>query len=255
MDNEIAPKESTVIESFPTLEEFKALCLGDTSCKSIDKLADAFDNLPTCIKLLKNLDPTGGFISYFADALSELKAKKNEEKLWKTLYELHKSLYIMNIKLLKINPEYFESHVIALTEIYFDYSMRAYQLEKIEIFRNAFICGVFDYDRTLDEKENIFSLIASLTLEQIRILKFCYKSVMINGKDSIGINEIAENLHLAESYVDQLCHNLNGKGLIVGVPPTLAFRGLRGYGSYRIKSYLEHLIKYIIEPVEISSCL
>lgn len=253
MDREIVPKELTDVVQYPaTLEEFKALCLNDTIYKPIDKLADAFDKLPMCIKLLKNLDPTGGFLSYFADALSELKTKRNEEKLWKALYELFKALRAIDRKQGRINPEYFESQVIALTEMYFDYSMRAYQLEKIEIFRNAFIRGVIDYERTLDEKENIFNLIASLTLEQVRILKFCYDNQHEYHDEhhdlhQIGRREIADRLNLEESYVDIICQGLNGKGLLIGRDNSKQMHSDWGYNAYLIPKYLERLINYVTE--------
>lgn len=237
------------IVQFPSLEEFKASCSKDASYKSVsDKLADSYDKLPRSIRLLKNLDPTGGFISYFADTLSEIKAERNEEKLWKTLYELFKALHIIYQKQGKINPEYFESQVIALTEMYFDHSMRAYQIEKIEILKNAFVGGVLDYNKTLDEKENIFNIVSSLTIEQICILKYCY-----DNKDKyppphgIQISVMAHELKLSESYVDQLCLNLEGKGLLFGILSSRPYGGGRGYGQYIIGDFLDYLIKYIKE--------
>ncbi|MCX6669642.1 MAG: hypothetical protein NTV25_07550, partial [Methanothrix sp.] len=215
----------------------------------IDRFADMFDKIPLPVKLLKNFDPTG-VIGYFADGLSEIKAKRNEEKLLKTIYELIKAVCIIDQKLGRIDPHYFEAQVIALTEMYFDHSMGSYQLEKIEIFRNAFINSVIDYDRDLDEKENMFNLISSLTMDQIRILKFCYESYRFQSRD-INFVDIANELKLTSySYVGQLCHSLIGKGLLVGMGYSVSKSGpFAGYSRYRIGNYLDHLIKYIIEPI------
>lgn len=248
MDKEIGPKELVAFKQFPSFEEFKALCLTDASYKSIlDKLADGYDKIPMLLRLLNNLEPTG-IMSCFVDGLSELKAKRNEEKLWKTIYELFKAVYFIDQKLGKINPQYLESQVIALTEMYFDHSMKSYQLEKIEIFRNAFVQGVIDYDKTLDEKENIFNLIISLTVEQIRILEFCYK-LPHNENYLIYSTNIAKELQLTESYVLQLCSNLIGRGLLIGLDYSKSVRGpAAGPYVYHIADYLEYFIKYVIDP-------
>ena len=254
MVNEIVPRESMNLEQSLTFEEFKALYSKDTSCESaLYRLADAYDKIPTLFRLLKNIEPTG-IMSYFADGLSELKAKRNEEKYLKTLYQLYMAVCFIDQKLGRIDPQYFESQVIALTEMYFDHSMRAYQLEKIGIFRNAFICGVIDYDRTLDEKENIFNLIASLTMEQIRILMFCNKfcnKLPRHENNLIYSSVIADKLQLDESYIMQLCSNLIGKGLLIGMDYSKSVRGpVAGHYIYHISDYLEYIIKYISEPDE-----
>lgn len=254
MDKEIMPRELIEVVQFPTLEEFKTLCSTDATYKSalVDKLADRYDKIPMLLRLLKNLEPTG-IISCFADGLSEIKAKRKEEKLWKTIYELVKAVFFINQKLGKIDPQYFESQVIALTEMYFDHSMRAYQLEKIEIFRNAFIQSVIDYDRAWDEKENIYNLIASLTMEQIRILKLCYE-LPHNENYLIYSTNIVEELKLDEPYIIQLCSDLIGKGLLIGMDNSRSVRGpMAGYYVYRIGDYLEYIIKYISEPNELNT--
>jgi hypothetical protein len=251
MDKSIMPIESIDIVPFPTLEEFKASFSRDESYKSVlEKIADAYDKLPIYVKLLKNLDPTGCIIGCFADGLSEIKAKRNEEKLLKTLYELVKAICIIDQKLGRIDPEHFKSQVSALTEMYFDYSMRAYQLEKIETFRNAFVSGVIDYDRTFDEKENIFNIIYSLSIEQIRILKFIYDNRF--NSNTVDREVIVRELRLTEPYVQQLCNDLIGKGLLIGNLGLIRIDGYGGYKSYYIGDYLETLIKYIKEPVDVN---
>jgi hypothetical protein len=250
MYKEIVPKESTIMP-FPTLEEFKGSFSKDESNKSIfEKIADIYDK-SIYFKLLKNFDPTGGLISCVADGLSEIKAKRNEEKVWNALYGLFKGLYIIDQKLGTIDPQYYESQVIALIEMYFDHSMRSYQLEKIEIFRNAFIFGVLDYDRTLDEKENIFNIISSLTIEQIRILKFIYDNHF--GADTLDKKTVIGELKLAEPYVQQLCQDLIGKGLLIGCMDVGVIDGYGGFSKYYIGDYLEILIKYIKEPIDVNS--
>lgn len=249
MDSEIVPRGSLYIKNFPTFTEFKDLSLSEEPAVSaLDRFADIFDKLPLPIKLLKNFDPTGGFISSFVDALSEIKAKRNEEKLWKTLYELFKALSILEKNSVSLNPEYFESQVVALTEMYIDRSMNSYQLKKIEIFRNAFIGGVFEYDRDLNEKENIFNIISSLSLEQIHILKFIYDNRF--NSNTVDKEMIVRELRLTEPYVQQLCNDLIGKGLLIGNPGPSRIDGYGGYKSYYIGDYLEILIKYIKEPVD-----
>lgn len=247
MSKEIIPKGSKDAKDFPTFEEFKELgSMKVPAISTIDKMADRYDEIPLLLKALKNFDPTG-CISAFADVLAEIKAKRNEEKFWLTLYGLYTALYMINQKFENsIDPEY-KSQVIPLIEMYFDYSMRAYQLEKIELFRNAFINGVIDYDKTFDEKENISKIISALTIEQIRILKFAYVNNFSNLESkSVNKTDISTGLGLTEPYVQHLCHDLIGKGLLFGVNTVDVLNGGE-YDTYRIGDYLPILIKYIKE--------
>jgi hypothetical protein len=268
MNKELLPSDSIIVP-FLTLEEFKISFSKEEANKSIlEKISDIYDK-SIYLKIFKNFDPTGGFISCVADGLSDIKAKRNEEKVWNALYGLFKGLYIIDQKIGTIDRQYYESQVIALIEMYFDHSMSSYQLEKIEIFKNAFIRGVLDYDRTLDEKENMFNIISSLTIGHIRVLKFIYDRINSSTvhKDEIveelGLtepdlqhpstvhkDEIVEELGLTEPHLQLLCHDLIGRGLLIGNHDTLRLDGYGGYISYFNSDYIEILIKYIKEPVD-----
>ena len=60
-----------------------------------------------------------------------------------------------------------------LSDVYLDIGMRSYQLEKIEYLKNIFVNSIIDYDRELDEKISMFSLLDSLTISQIRAGIIC----------------------------------------------------------------------------------
>ena len=176
----------------------------------LSKTADSYNTIPSVIKALKNFEPFGvsGFV---ADVLADNIAERKEKQLRDVLY--YYCLAICEIKQkiseLEIDIDRIKPHFSVFSDVYLDTGMRSYQQEKIEYIKNILVNGIVDYDRDLDEKITMFSLLDSLTISQLRA------AIYVNGKFRImKVEEIAQELGLEITYARQLCMSLNGMGLL-----------------------------------------
>ena len=94
--------------------------------------------------------------------------------------------------------------------------------KKVKYYARIWFESVTNYEQPLDEKEYIFSLISSLTTDQIKVLKFIYDKVSTmlkedeeSGKRPFGIEGFAKTNKLNYPYVQQICIDLQGKGLLI----------------------------------------
>jgi sulfur carrier protein ThiS len=176
----------------------------------LGKVADIYDGMPSVIKALKNFEPLG-IAGSVADVLADIKAERKEKQLREVLYNYCLAIYeiLQKINNLEIDIDRIKPQVPALSDVYLDTGMRSYQIEKIEYLKNILVNGVIDYNRELDEKISMFSLLASLTISQIRAVIF------VNGNYRImKVEEIAQELSVENAYARQLCMSLNGMGLL-----------------------------------------
>lgn len=161
-----------------TRDQFDAIIYQDDSPDKtlldtwLSDSADAsYDDLSPFVKVIKNLIPIG-IATDLLEAIKAQKEKRAGERLNEVVYHLINAYLELNSKIKnhQVDIERIEQ-LPTLLEIYIDYSMEAYQLEKIEYFKNILVNGIIDHDRMLDEKVHIFSLAASLTSDQILVIK------------------------------------------------------------------------------------
>lgn len=176
----------------------------------LGKVADIYDGMPSVIKALENFEPLG-IAGSVVDVLADIKAERKEKQLREVLYNYCLAIYEIRQKIdnLEIDIDSIKSQVPVLSDVYLDTGMRSYQLEKIKYLKNILVNGIIDYNRELDEKISMFSLLASLTISQIRAV------ILVNGKYRIlKIEEISQELGVENAYARQLCMSLNGMGLL-----------------------------------------
>lgn len=229
-------------------EEFvKQLHYDDSSDRSLlEKIADAHDKLHPALKAFKNLNP---LVGAFCDVLAENKERRDEARLEEILYQYYIVIQVLTecVNKNKIDVEYIKQQLPALSEVYLDHSMKTYQLEKIEYFRNILINGPADYKSEFDEKINIFDIIESLTIREIRILEYVH-----NRSFKLGTMMKIEELIAAfvdpsidAVYLAQLCHNLVGKGLLSRVSDYGKYDAQGITIGYKKAGYTDRLIEYI----------
>ena len=201
-----------------TREQFNAVMFPDNSTgKSLlhtllSDSSEAYDGLSPLVKvLIKNVIPGMGIGTDLLEAIKAQKEKRAGERLYEVLYQLCNGVIELDSKIKnhQVDIEHIEQQLPALLEQYIDHSMEAYQLEKIEYFKNILVNGTVDYDRDLDEKAHIFSLATSLTSDQILVIKLVYDS-----KRSMKVEEISDALSIDKAYISQLCISLTGAGLL-----------------------------------------
>lgn len=210
--------------------------------------ADAYGESHPVLKIIKDFVPVLGIATDLLEAYKTQKERHAGERLHDVVYHLCNAYIELNLKVLdhRINIEHIKQQFPALVEAYIDYSMEAYQLEKIEYFKNIFVNGVIDFDRKLDEKINIFNIIASLTIGEIEILKIFYEHpASTHSTSAIGIDELSSKVTSDKAYLKQLCSNLVGKGLLAVDGLTSTWAG-QVNGHYK-SEYVDRLIKYITD--------
>lgn len=230
-----------------TFEEFKQIVFPKSLYIS-DKVADAYGSLPTLIKSLSNLDPTG-ITAYFTQILNENQTQRENENISYALYQLF--LALSKIKAESINREQFP----ALSYLYLEHSKQAYRKSKIELLRNIWFNGIIDKKDSLEIKANIFNLLSTLTEDDVRILKLIHeKQNSIPYKDRKGISKdfIAEELKIDADYTQQLCIALQGKGLLfdANIGWMDYNQGLaNGPCNFSMTNYVLVLAEYFKDPI------
>ena len=235
-----------------TVEEFKELILNpNTKSNLIDRAADGYNKIPNAIRVLKNFDPTG-ILSTVDDFLMANKAEREQAMIIEAMYCLYQ--YLLDFgKNIKNAMESNKQESCALTELYFQKSRENFQVEKIRYFRNVWYSSINDYEKSFDEKQNIFELLSSLTLDQIKMLKYIYdqiegtvfngvKTFDFNTTSPIGMETFATENNLKYAYVQQNCISLQGKGLLhPGAGTYISFQAR----SFIPSEYVNILIEYL----------
>ena len=238
-------------QNLPSFEEFKDMVLNYNEKENIiDKVADKYDQIPTIFKVFKNFDPTG-IASSIDDILSENKAKREQNNILLASYYMFQSINNLQAEIEKDKQQFSN-----LTEIYFQKSKESYQEDKIKYYRNIWFNGIINTERTFNEKEYVFELISTLSFDQIRVLKYLSEKLQANMDNSlkskgsythapIFINEFAQTAGLEVSYVQQICINLEGKGLLhTGLAPI----SNAGPQRFLTTDFAGVVIKYLNEP-------
>lgn len=237
-------------------EEFKQAIENQNNEKRTlsDKVSDGYAKIPSALRQLTNFDPTG-ISSYFDGILSEHKAMREQDNMIRALYGAYQAIFRFGT-IIKEHVENHEDNFSSLSDSYFEKSKSCHQKQKIEIFRNIWFNGIINTEREFDEKEFIFELVESLTYEQIITLKYIYYTVenrrkvteIIDNDESticVSVDEISKEHKMSGIYVQQLCANLVGRGLLrsarkteITTQPT----------QLMPTDYLSILTEYIKEP-------
>ena len=232
----------------PTFNEFKDLVLkGDlASSSSINTSADFYDNMPSIIRMLHNLDPTG-ISSVIDQILTNDKDNREQDNILRAIYLLAQAIQTSQEELSNLKRDYLSAQIPLLTHSYFHNSKTTFHQSKIELFRNIWLNGLLDTDRREGEKQRIFTLVASMTEDEISVLKFLHKT-FISGtnQEPPNIEDIANNLGIDSLYAQQLCLGLQSYGLVVdwangklNANSAVQFI-ITGY-TYRLVSYITDL--------------
>jgi len=237
--NEIEDNDSIEIEKIEReLENLGSNALKPLSQRLLDQagkiVPDELSSLPSSI------DPTG-IISILFSGINAYKAKRQYENLkYCIAYLIHKSRQYDR----RIEPKTEEDW--AITIMYFERCLEAYQKEKISIFYNIWINSIFKTESALDEKAHAFNLATSLTLDQIKVFKIVY-----HNQGDMSVNELAKKLGTDVPYARQLCNSLGGIGLLEAVniiPAVKTSTKMSGSNIFSKTDYAKQFIEYIIEP-------
>lgn len=214
-------KDSKVL----SLQEFKdgILNYNDENATKIDKVSDLYDKVPDFIKKLTNFDPTG-IASYFDGLLSDNKAKREQDRILTAMWGMYHAFIVCGNQL-KEHIEQDKVQYSMLTELYLEKAKGSIQQDKIQYFTNIWINSIFNINREFNEKEYVFQLVSTFTLDQIEIIKVVYDGVKAKNINNIGqpledetdicisVKEISEKLDLGDIYIQQLCTDLYGRGI------------------------------------------
>lgn len=236
---------------YPAFRE-KMLGMG-VSEDRLYKAADLYSKIPFYIRAaIENLEPLGvaGTISQI---LSETKAQREQENVWRMMYYLAQGIDQNGSKIEQMNEVYLKEQLPLLTDRYFEESIKTHVHEKIRLFRNIWINGLLSTDRSLSEKTIIFDIIASLTEDEITALKYFWeKTNELRGKKKtatvhIVVDDIAQAVGVDKTYAQQLCIRLRSQGLVSDTSEGWAI----GHGppeKFAIMKFTEVLLRYISDP-------
>jgi hypothetical protein len=250
--NEGNLERKPLVQDFASIEEFKSSFFENIDDKTvIDSTADKYDKIPSYLKILKNFDPTG-IISLIDDVLSENRAKREQERIIEALYYMFQKIRIHEV-VLRESIGCQQEQLYVLTEKYFENCKESYDKEKVRYFSQVWLTGIIDKENTIDEKIYVFKVISSLSIDQIHVLKYLYDKVdsYFNNdlkqkgsanKRPYGIKGYAEENSMDYAYVQQICIDMQGKGLLFPGAETM----LSGQAHYFMPTdYIDTLIKYI----------
>ncbi|MBN2250990.1 MAG: MarR family transcriptional regulator [Candidatus Altiarchaeota archaeon] len=226
-------------------KEFLSEIFGSHNNREI--MLELYERTPTSVRALTNLIPVTAALNAY---LSYYVAEREQKNMWNALYELQKYYsYILDL-LSNLDEDYVERQGPELTNLYFEHCKNTYDREKIKFFRNVWINGMIKDDRDLDEKAYVFDLAASLTLDQIMVLRHIYKSFS-NESNDFRVEDIAKELKIDKARVQHLCISLQGQGLL----QVMDLKGVPTKGGYepmgdvfRMTDYVNDFVMYLIEP-------
>lgn len=237
-----------------SLEEFrnKFSDFGQEDRTLLDKASDIYDKIPTIIRIGKNFDPTG-LLGSIDDVFSDNRSRREQNRIVDGLYHLHR--YNLDFATtIKAALEQYREEFLSITEFYLYSCKETYDEKKIRYYARIWFECVTSHDVSLDEKEYIFTLISSLTTDQIKVLKFIYDKVSTmlkeneeSGKRPFGIKGFAETNKLNYAYVQQICIDLQGKGLLI--PGAESFVSSNPH-SFSTSDYVDTVIKYLKEVID-----
>jgi vesicle coat complex subunit len=194
-------------------DDFKKMVESSFPTSTLDIIADKYDEIvPKSVQLLANLDPTG-IASTINQCLVENKARSEQENILYAIYCCWKSISEYEDRFRSLENEYLGQQGPELMNLYFENCKNTYNRKKINFFRNVWVNGMTKDDRDLDEKAYVFDLVASLTLDQIIVLRHIYKNTT-NETDTLNLAYIAKELKINEARAQHLCTNLQSRGLL-----------------------------------------
>jgi hypothetical protein len=136
-----------------------------------------------------------------------------------------------------------------LTESYFEFCRNAYQESKIQFFRNIWLNGILRREKSFDEKIEVFELVASLTEEQIKTLKYIYyqqAGIEFKQRKPAHIDELATALAVDRNRAQQICISLQGRGMLHDYG--IGRYGYPGPVQFVMTDFLIILVSYIVAP-------
>lgn len=235
-------------------EEFKRVIdqATPTGVTIKELVIDNFDRLPSYVKSLKNFDPFG-VAAYIADTIAEEKAKLDDERDFEIKYQFYIGMRIIDSKL-KVIDETTKKKIPLLTDAYSHYSSQIIYKELIIAFRNIWCNSIFNGQDDLKEQLKMFDLLASLTTDQIKILKkmdYAFKSefretLKPDQKGVQWVNNIASDLGIEKEYTQMLCLGLVAKGLLKDASAANPSMGIAA--AFRIGDYFNKFLKYVMSP-------
>jgi hypothetical protein len=206
-----------------------------------------YEKTPASVLALTNLIPVLPALTAY---LSYHIAEREKNNLLIALCELQKNYTQISNLLSNLDDDYVEQQGPELMNMYFEHCKNTYNRERIKFFRNVWINGMIKGDRDLDEKAYVFDLVASLTLEQIIVIRHIYKNSS-DKSNNVRVEDIAKELKIEKTRAQHLCISLQGQGLLQVMGPMGAHIG-GGYGSlgdvFRMTEYVKDVVSYMMEP-------
>ncbi len=201
-----------------TSREIEELVASMKSLGGIEDASNWFLNLiPDEISSIPSFIDPSGTISMVLSVLNAVKLKR----------ELNNIKYAVAYAIVHIrkcnkvlDPRNEEE--LTLSNMYFERCKETYQINKIKVYSNVWINGLLEENLNLDEAAYVFDLIATLTWEQLLVLKVIYdrdtasRNSTINSevKKTDMVDYVAKELNIESSFAQQLCISLEGKGLL-----------------------------------------
>lgn len=223
--NELEIIDDNRVAKVLNLDEFRNLLLNDCDeqLSFSGDLSDFYLRIPNFIRKLSNIDPTGA-LGYLDGLLTDNKAKREQERLHMALHYMYQTFLEFGNEMKQfMEKDKYKASIV--TELYFEKSKESYQEEKVNYLKLVWINSILNYERKLDEKEYVFQLVSSLSVDQIRVIKVVYKGVeekiSIFGEQTedetelcLLVKEISQSLNLDNTYTQQICTDLHGRGLL-----------------------------------------
>lgn len=186
----------------------------------LDKASNAYDNIPQLIKTFGKLIDKSGVVGVVDEVLTGHNAQREQERLYYAVYNLGvKTMQSEATVRQAIND--LKEEFPELTMLYFDKCKESRELKKTKVFRDIWFNSIISNSSTFTEKEYVFELVSTLSCDQINVLKYIYQqsaeNLRVMGRDKtppIGLTQYCTDMGLKYEYVQQICINLQGKGLL-----------------------------------------
>ena len=243
MTKDISKSGPTPLSS---IEEFEKYVYSlDDNESLLDKPADLYSKIPTLLRTLPNVEPTG-IASALAQLLEENKAQREQKNILLAIFELIKVVSQNGFRIEQLGKSYLSKEFPKLTSMYFEYSRQTSDISKINTFRNIWINGLLADDRSSSEKEIVFDIIQSLSDDEINALRFIYDTSISSGTGKtphISIDDVAKALNVEPAYAQQLCVRLRAQGLVGESSTGMSF-GSGPPVTFQLMEFTDILVKY-----------
>lgn len=239
-------------DNIVSFEEFKRYIQEGNNGEQgfLDKVSNAYDKTPQLIRALGKFFDKSGVLGAVDEILTGHKAQQEQERLYSAVYNLGVKI-VQNEATVRqaINDQ--KEEFPALTMLYFDKCKESRELEKIKVFRDIWFNSITTNSSTYEEKQYVFDLVSTLSADQIKVLKYIYQQSADNmrelGRDKtppIGLTQYCTDMGLKYEYVQQICINLQGKGLLQPGANTL----ISANPTYFLPTgYMDTLIEFLKE--------